>query len=335
MDLLLAMSVFRRVVELKSFSAAARDLRLSNAAVSKQVASLEDRLRTRLLHRTTRSMSLTPEGAAYHERCVRILDDVDDVERALSSSATAPTGTLRVSVPMSFGLAHVAPLVPELLARWPQMRLEIGFTDRMVDVVEDGVDVALRITSELPDSATLMVQRLARARQVVCASPGYLKKHGEPRTPEELLGHDCIVYSLGRTPGVWAFAGPEGAVRVEVKGRLVVDNSIVIREVLLSEQGISLLPSFYVGPQLRNGRLRVLLPGYELPPLFVCAVYQRSRHLSPKVRVMVDLFRERFSAAEWAVSRGVADQSFVQSSAFETGAKVMASKLARRSKASV
>lgn len=301
MDLLLAMSVFRSVVEQKSFSAAARRLRLSNAAVSKQVAALEDRLRTRLLNRTTRSMSLTPAGAAYYERCARILDDVDEAERALSSSAGAPTGTLRVSVPMSFGLAHVAPLVPEMLAKWPEMRLDVGFTDRMVDVVEEGVDVAVRISSELSDSATLLVQRLARARHVVVASPEYLRRHGEPRVPEELRGHECIVYSLGRNPGVWSFAGPDGPIRVEVRGRLVVDNSIVIREVLLRDQGISLLPAFYVGAQIRNGRLRVVLAEYELAPLQVCAVYPRSRHLSPKVRVLVEMLRERFSAAEWAV----------------------------------
>lgn len=301
MDLLLAMSVFRTVVELKSFSAAARKLRLSNAAVSKHVATLEDRLRTKLLHRTTRSMSLTPAGSAYFERCARILDDVDDVERSLSSSASAPAGTVRVSVPMSFGLAHVAPLVPEMLGRWPEMRLELGFTDRMVDVVEEGVDVAVRISSELADSATLLVQRLARARQVVVASPEYLHKYGEPRAPGDLREHDCIVYSLGKTPGVWSFAGPEGPVRVEVKGRLVVDNSMVIREVLLRDLGISLLPAFYVGPQIRSGRLRVVLADFELAPLHVCAVYQRSRHLSPKVRVLVEMLRERFSEAEWAV----------------------------------
>lgn len=300
MDLLLAMSVFRRVVELRGFSAAARSLRLSNAAVSKHVAALEDRLRTKLLNRTTRSMSLTPAGEAYYERCTRILDDVAELERALTVSSAAPTGLLRVSVPMSFGLAHVAPLLPEILSRWPEMRLELGFTDRMVDVAEEGVDVAIRISSELPDSATLMVQRLSRARQLVCASPGYLRRHGEPRAPEDLRRHDCIVYSRGREPGVWSFASPDGPTSVEVQGRLVVDNSMAIREVLLRDLGIARLPAFYVGPEIRSGRLRVVLAEHELPPLVVCAVYQRSRHLSAKVRVLIELLRERFSAAEWA-----------------------------------
>lgn len=300
MDLFLAMQVFRRVAELQSFSAAARDLRLSNAAVSKHVATLEDRLRTKLILRTTRRMSLTAEGAAYYERCARVLDDLEETERSLSSAAAAPSGTLRVNAPMSFGLLHVAPLVPEVLSRWPEMRLELGFTDRFVDVVEEGVDVVVRIAAELPDSATLLVQRLARVRQVICASPGYLKKHGEPRAPEELLGHDCIVYSLGRTGGAWDFEGPEGPSRVEVAGRLAVNNSLVIRDVLLAGQGIARLPLFYVGRELKSGRLRVVLAEHEPPPISICAVYQRSRHLSPKVRVFVELLRERFSAADWA-----------------------------------
>jgi DNA-binding transcriptional LysR family regulator len=300
MDLLLSMQVFRRVAELQSFSAAARDLRLSNAAISKHVAALEDRLRAKLILRTTRRMSLTAEGAAYYERCARILDDLGEAERSLAGAAAAPMGALRVNAPMSFGLLHVAPLVPEMLTRWPDVRLELGLTDRFVDVVEEGVDVVVRISAELPDSATLLVQRLARARQVVCASPAYLKKHGEPRAPEDLCGHDCIVYSLGRAPGAWDFEGPDGPARVSVQGRLVVNNSVVVRDVALAGHGIARLPQFYVGRELRSGRLRVVLAGYELPPLFVCAVYQRARHLSPKVRVFVDLLRERFAAADWA-----------------------------------
>ncbi len=303
MDLFQAMQVFRRVVELEGFSAAARDRRISNAAVSKQVAALEDRLATKLLVRTTRRVALTSEGAAYYARCVQILDELDELERSLVDKAAQPSGTLRVNAPTAFGQLHLAPLLPELLERWPDLRLEVGFSDRFIDVVEEGVDVVVRVASELPDSATLIMHKLARARHVVCASPRYLREHGEPRTPAELVEHECIVYGRGRSPGEWSFRGPEGDVRVRVEGRLRVDNSLVIRDMLVASLGISLLPAFYVGEQLRKRQLRVILVDYEPPPLFVHALYSHTKHLSAKVRVFVELLRERFSAAEWAVPR--------------------------------
>jgi len=302
MDLFRAMRVFRRVVELKGFAAAARDLRLSNAAVSKQVAALEERLRTKLLNRTTRSLSLTASGAAYYERCARIVDDVDETERALSRSAAAPTGTLRVNAPMAFGLVHIAPHLPALLQRWPELRLDISYTDRFVDLVEEGVDVVIRIASELPDSATLIAQRLVRARMVVVASPAYLRKHGTPKTPAELARHDCVLYSLSRNPGEYTFTDGDGAaLRVDVSGRLSTNNSLAVRDAVLAGIGPTLIPSFYVEQQIRAGKLKQLLSEWEPPPLWIHAVYPRSRHLSPKVRVFVELLRERFSAASWAV----------------------------------
>ncbi len=295
-----AMQVFRRVVELGGFSAAARAERLSNAAVSKQIAALEDRLRTRLLNRTTRRVSPTAAGAAYYERCVRILDDVADAERALSQAAAAPHGTLRVNAPMSFGLLHLAPLLPELLARFPALQVDLALTDRFVDLVEEGVDVVVRIATELPDSATLVAQKLAAARHVVCAAPSYLRRRGTPKAPADLARHDCVVYSLGQHPGDWTFDGPGGPERVRVAGRLVVNNSLAIRDALLAGVGLSLIPSFYVDAELRAGRLRAVLTKHEARPLFVYAVYQRGRHLSPKVRSFVEHLRERFAQADWA-----------------------------------
>lgn len=300
MDVLHAMRVFRRVVELNGFSAAARDQRLSNAAVSKIVAALEERLRAKLLNRTTRRQSLTPEGTAYYERCVGILDDVDETERSLSKNATAPSGLLRVNAPMSFGLLHVAPLAPVLLARWPALSLDLSFTDRFVDLVQEAVDVVVRIATELPDSASLTAQRLACARRVLCASPRYLRKHGTPKSPVDLARHECIVYSEARPPREWPLDGPGGPIRVNARGRLVLNNSLAIRDAVLAGAGISLLPSFYVEPHLRRGELRAVLTDYVPKPLFVHAVYARSKHLSPKVRAWVDLLRERFKKAEWA-----------------------------------
>lgn len=294
------MRVFRRVVELGAFSAAARDLRLSNAVVSKHVAALEEHLSTRLLNRTTRRLSLTTAGAAYFERCARILDDLDETEQALLHETGEPQGVLRVNAPMSFGLLHLSPLLPAFLERAPQLELDVSFTDRFIDLAEEGVDVVIRITSSLPDSATLLVQRLARSTHVVVAAPAYLERRGEPRSLSELAEHACISYSLSRTPGVWELSNAGKVVRVPIRARLMLNNSLAIRDAVLAGQGISLLPAFYVKEDLRKRRLRVVLSRYTTSPLFIDAVYQRSRYLSAKVRRFIEFLRERFSQAEWA-----------------------------------
>ncbi len=300
MDVLFAMQVFRRVVELGAFSAAARDLRLSNAAVSKHVAALEDRLSTKLLHRTTRSLSLTSAGSAYFERCTRLLDDLVETESALTQATSEPHGLLRVNAPMSFSLLHLSPLLPGFLERWPRLRLDVGFTDRFVDVVEEGVDVVVRIASSLPDSATLLVQRLARTRRFLVASPAYLRAHGVPESLAELASHSCLAYSLSRTPGVWQLTDNGKIVPVPVEGRLVLNNSIALRDAAMAGQGITLLPAFYVGEAVQERRLRTVLDTHTDSPLFVYAAYQRSRHLSAKVRAFVEYLRESFSKADWA-----------------------------------
>ena len=302
MDLLLTMNVFRRVVELRSFSATARDLRLSNAAVSKYVALLEERLRVRLLHRTTRRVTPTAPGEAYYRRCIQILEDVTEAEEVISQPGATPRGLLRVNVPLSFGQMHVVPLIPEILHRWPELKLELALNDRFVDLVEEGVDIAIRIADTLPDSASLVAQRLARTRRVLCASPRYLRTHGTPRAPADLARFNCIDYTLSRTRGHWSFAGADGPVQVPVKGNLEASNSLAIRDAVLGDVGISLLPLFYVQPWLRRKQLRELLPDYSQPNLFVTAVYARQRHLSAKLRAVVELLRERFGRAPWAVA---------------------------------
>ncbi len=208
---------------------------------------------------------------------------------------------LRVNAPMSFGLLHLSPLIPEFLGRWPSLSLDVGFTDRFIDLVEEGVDLGVRIASSLPDSATLVVQRLARARHMLVASPAYVRAHGEPKTLDDLARHSCIVYSSSRTPGVWEFVERDVPRRVTIHGPLVLNNSLAIRDAVLAGVGVSLLPSFYVEPALRQRRLRVLLPDQESPPLVVYAAYQRSRHLSAKVRLFSEFLRDRFLRAEWAV----------------------------------
>jgi DNA-binding transcriptional LysR family regulator len=302
MDRLQWMTVFRRVAELQSFSAAARELRLSNAAVSKHIAQLEDRLQTRLLHRTTRSVSLTADGAAYLARCVRILDDLDELDQSVGKTAGAPKGMLRVNAPSAFGLLHITPLVPGLLAAWPALTLDLSLTDRFVDLVEEGVDVVVRIATELPDSATLIAQRLVSCTQHVCATPAYLARRGTPRSPADLAEHDCISYGL-RAPQ-WTFLAGGKPLHVPIAGRLRVDNSIAIRDACLADAGLAMLPSFYLDAAIREGRLRVVLPRVATQRIWIHAVYPRQRHLSTKVRVFIDHIRAGLAVAPWAIRRG-------------------------------
>jgi len=298
MDRLQWMTVFRRVAELQSFSAAARELRLSNAAVSKYIAQLEERVQTRLLHRTTRKVSLTTEGTAYLARCVRILEDVDELDQVMGNTASAPKGQLRVNAPSAFGLLHLMPLIPNFLSTWPDVSLDLSLTDRFVDIVEEGVDVLLRIAFELADSATLVAQRLVACSQYVCATPRYLKKHGTPRSPSDLSDHDCLIYGL-RAP-TWTFLVKGKPVHVPVSGRLRVDNSIAVRDACLADAGLAMLPSFYLDDAIRDGRLQVVLPRVATPRIYIHAVYPRQRHLSRRVRVFIEHVRAGLSVAPWA-----------------------------------
>ena len=230
MDRVLSLTVFRRVAELRSFSAAARELGLSNGAVSKHVAALEDRLRARLLLRTTRRVSLTPAGETYLARCQQILDDLDELDQDVADATTKLKGTLRVNVPLSFGLLYISPLLPDMVARWPELDLEVTLTDQAVDLVEEGVDVALRMTRTLPDTTTLIAQRLAQVDFVVCATPAYLKVHGTPRKPADLADHNCL--TLSGAP--WVFGEGAKVQRMELNGNLRINNSLVIRDVTMS-----------------------------------------------------------------------------------------------------
>lgn len=305
MDRLLSMTVFRRVAELQSFSAAARELRLSNAAVSKHVAGLEDRLRARLLQRTTRKVSLTAAGSAYLERSARLLDELDELDQAAGQSASVPKGVLRVNAPAAFGVLHLAPLLPGVLAAHPELSLDVSFTDRFVDLVEEGVDLVVRIATELPDSATLVAQRLAATTQCLVATPGYLRRHGTPRTLADLARHECIVYGNAAAP--WRFLVDGKPRALSVTGRLRVDNSLAIRDAVLAGVGITMIPMFYVHELVRTNQLRVLLPRVARPPVWIHAVYPRQRHLSTKIRVFVEYLRTHLAAAPWAITRAGRD----------------------------
>ncbi len=301
MDRLQSMRVFRRVVERASFAAAARDLGISNPAASKHVAALEESLGARLLHRTTRRVTATAAGTAYFERACRVLDEIDAMNQAVGRAASVPSGVLRVSVPLSFGLMHVTSLLPELLEAHPDLTLDVTYSDRFVDLLEERVDVVLRISRSLPDSSSLVSRRLARAAHVLCAAPSYLKRRGRPRSVADIAEHDTVVYSLSTAPGEWTFDGPNGRERVTARGRLVLSTSLAVRDAVVAGAGISLLPSFYVNDELREGTLVPLLERYITAPAILSAVFPESKHVPPKVRVFVEHLRSRFTRAPWAL----------------------------------
>jgi DNA-binding transcriptional LysR family regulator len=297
MENLAGMAVFARVVEAKSFSGAARRLGVSKSAVSKQVAQLERSLKARLLNRTTRRISLTEVGAAFYEHCARMLAEAEAAELAVSRLYAEPRGVLRVSAPAAFGHLHVAPAIPDFIARHPDVAVQIVMNDRAVDLAEEGFDIAIRMTQE--QAPNIVARRLAPVRWAVCAAPAYLKGHDAPRAPQDLVRHNCLFYSLPplESSAEWRFTSDAGESAVRVAGNFTVNNSEALREAVLKGLGVALLPTFTVGKDLREKRLQPLLPGYRALGTFgsdVYAVYLPTRFLSPKVRAFVDFFVERF-----------------------------------------
>jgi DNA-binding transcriptional LysR family regulator len=288
-----AMALFARVVETGSFTGAAAQLGLSKSSVSKQVSRLEARLGTRLLNRTTRRLSLTEAGQAFFEGCQRVVAEAAAAEQAVTHLAAAPRGVLRVNAPMSFGVLHVAPAVPELLAACPELALDLTLNDRRVDLIEEGYDMAIRIGA-LGDSS-LIARRLAPSHRMLCAAPAYLARHGRPEAPEDLADHDCLVYSYQTLGREWRLRSPAGERRVRIAGRLAVNNGDALLAAALAGQGIVFLPSFIAGEALRGGGLERLLPAWrDAEETGVHAVYPAGRNLAPKVRVFIDFLAARF-----------------------------------------
>ncbi len=298
MDRLTAMETFLRVVERGGFTAAAEDVGLSRAMVSKHIQDLEEHLGARLLNRTTRRVSLTEIGRVYYERCVQIVAEISETEDAVGELQARPRGRLRVNAPVSFGALHLAASLADYMAAFPEVVVELTLNDRMVDLVEDGFDLAIRI-GRLADSS-LIARRLAPCRMVVCAAPPYLDTRGMPLHPDDLAGHNCLGYPYGQSRDEWPFEGPDGPVSVPVRGTLQANNGDVLRVAALRGAGIVLIPTFIVGPDVAAGLLRCVLPGYKVPELAIHAVYPHSRHLSPKVRSFVDFLVPRYGdRPEW------------------------------------
>lgn len=292
MDRIAEMELFAAIAEHGSFSEAARRTGVAKSVVSKHVRALEDRLGVRLINRTTRRLSLTEVGLAYHERCVRILAELEDADLSASRMQIEPRGRLRVNAPMSFGQHHLAPILPDFLSAHPAITVELTLNDRYVDVVEEGYDLALRI-GKLEDSS-LIARRLSAMRSILCASSAYLAVHGRPCHPRDLAGHNCLSYAYLATGDEWALFGPGGAVTVRARGNLQVNNGDALCAATVAGLGIAVLPDFIAADSLRTGRLERVLPGWERPPSAVHAIYPHSRHLSTRLRVFVDFLAERF-----------------------------------------
>lgn len=302
MNQLLNMRLFRRVVELGSFAAAARETDLSNAVVSKYVAQLEQRLGTRLIQRTTRQMSLTDAGQRYYQTCVHVLDELDAAELQIRDTSQRPKGRLRLNVPMSFGLLHVAPALPAFAAQYPEIEIELSLGDQLQDIVEAGFDMALRIRHQLSDS-TLVAKPLATIERALCAAPGYLARAGTPQSPNDLAQHDCLRYSLATDSQRWQFNRGDERMSVPVRGSLSADNSLALLPSLLAGRGIALMPLFLVGPALARGELQRLLPDYQIESRTLFAVYPSRRGQTQKVQLLTQFLAEQVSTAiakSWA-----------------------------------
>jgi DNA-binding transcriptional LysR family regulator len=280
------MAVFSKVVAAGSLSAAARELGLSPALISRRLAALEARLGVRLVNRTTRSLRLTDEGASYYDTCARVLAEIEEADAAVSAGRVEPQGALKVAMPASFGHQHLAPLIPEFARRYPKVQLALSLSDRNVNLIEEGFDLAIRI-AHLEDSS-LAARQLAPNRRVVCASPAYLARHGTPRTPQDLAKHNCLTANDFVTN--WEYKDARGAPgSVRVSGRYACDNWEVLREWALAGMGVALKSTWDVHRHLADGSLVAVCPGYTFDSdVAIYAVYPHRRFLPAKTRVFIE-----------------------------------------------
>jgi DNA-binding transcriptional LysR family regulator len=294
MDRIEAMQTFVAVADLKGFAPAARKLRLSPPAVTRLIAALEERLGTRLLQRTTRKVALTDAGVRYLERIRRILADIEEAEFAAESERTRPAGRLVVSAPVGFGRLHVSPVMSAYLKRYPEVTGELRLEDRVISLVEDGVDLAVRI-GHLPDSS-LVARQVGAMRRIVVGSPAYLKSHGEPKTPEAIAQHQIIQFGASALTADWRFARDGDELRISVAPRLTTNVADAAIQYAIAGGGLTRVLAYQAADAINRGRLKIVLQKFELPALPVHIVYPTSRLLSAKVRAFIDLVVE---TADW------------------------------------
>ncbi len=295
MDTHTAMQTFAKVVELGSFAAAAEKMGQARSVVTRQIAYLEQKYGVRLLNRTTRKLSMTDAGRAFYDRVRPILAEVNDLELSLQAEGQRPSGRLRISAPVSFGILHLGPTIAEYLQRYPDVVIDLDLNDRVVDLVEDGYDVAVRI-GPMNDSS-LVARPLAPQPLIVCAAPAYLARHAAPAHPEDLRNHRCLHYTYASTGNEWHFEKDGKIQLVRVNAALRANNGDVLRTAALAGHGIIMQPEFLVGDDVKAGRLIALLTDYTHSPIVMAAVYPHRRFLSPKVRSFVEYLETRFGAS--------------------------------------
>jgi len=284
------LEIFARVVTAGNMSAAGREMGLSPAVVSKRISHLEQRLGARLFQRTTRQLTLTEAGQGFYDRVVNILAGIEEAEAYVTRRNTVPRGTLKVTAPTAFGRMHIAPYLCEFLSEFPDIVIDLDLSDSFVDIVGSGFDVAIRV-AELEDSS-LVARKLAPNNRVICAAPSYLEKHGVPETLADLAKHNCLAPSA---QDVWRLQGPEGPTTIRVNGNIRTNSTEVVREAVLTGLGIALRSTWDVGPELKSGRLKIVLPEYqESPRVAVYAVYPCRQYVPAKLRVFVDFLAAKY-----------------------------------------
>jgi len=293
MDRFLEMQTFNAVVEAGSFVKAANALDISNAAVSRYVVEMETRLGVRLLHRTTRRLSLTEEGQVFYARSKELLAELQEAEDEITARRDAASGLLRINAPFTFGILHLAPLWGAFRSLHPKVTLDVTLADRLVDLVEEGYDMAIRIATL--ENSSLVSKKLATTRMALCASPAYLAQHGTPLQPIELANHAVISYSYWSTKDEWKFTGPEGPVSVKTNPCMHTNSGDTCRAAALAHQGVILQPTFLVGRDLNEGTLVELMPEYRSIELGIYAVYPTRKHVSAKVRALIDFLAVHFA----------------------------------------
>lgn len=294
MNKITALNVFRRVVEMGTFKAAADDLHLSQAAVSKNINELEAFLGIALINRTTRRLSVTESGMAYYGQICSVLDSLDAADQSIMAASFTPRGRLRVGVPMSYGLIRLNPLICEFQRRYPAISIEVILSDTYMDLVDQGLDVVIRGAAALDDS-TLRAKPLCEVRRVLCAAPDYLEEAGQPARPEDLKTHNCLLYSLSSSPRKWFFTREAESVAVELKpASFCANNGIALKQAAVQGLGVILVPKEFVSSELADGTLVKLLPDWQPDPHALFAVYPFHKEQSPKVRLFIEFLVKAF-----------------------------------------
>jgi DNA-binding transcriptional LysR family regulator len=296
MDRIACMQTFVRAIEMKSFSAVAREQKTTQPTISKQIAALEKYLGVQLITRSTTNLSLTEEGKKYYQYCQQILETIAEAEASLTEKKRA-TGILRLGCPVLFGQMQIVPRLKAFMKRYPDVKIDLMMADRFVDIVEDGLDLLIRIGNHLDSS--LISDRIGTTRRVTVATTSYFEQAGEPQIPDDLVHHDCIVYTHLSTGNEWHFLGTDGTIKVRVGGCFQTNSSVAIRAAVLSGLGVAVAPVWMFGDEIYRGDLKIVLQDYQPTPLPIHAVYRRSRFYPAKIISFIDFLAEEFKRDPW------------------------------------